>query len=205
MSDNSLDKELDQEQDNERDNELGQSCRSLREDFSAYLDGELPANQEGEVRAHLSDCEACASFLTQLRGVDDLLHGLQRPTVPGSMLSSVQAQVEQVERDGSSSEQSTVARPSFRNESWTWVAPLAAAAAVLVLLGGARLFGVPFSDGSQRGEGSTLIAGVEEEDLLFSIDLETIEELEILEELDVLEAMARERNPDLFSNKATRS
>lgn len=201
MSNNNLDQERDQEQ----DNELGQRCRSLREEFSAYLDGELAEGQEGEVRAHLSDCETCASFLTQLRGVDDLLHGLQRPTVPGSMLSSVQAQVRQVERAVSSSDQSTVVYPGFRNESWTWLAPLVAAAAVLVLLGGVRLFGVPFSGEGEGSGNAALIAGVEEEELLFAIDLETIEELEILEELDVLEAMARERNPNLFSNKATRS
>jgi hypothetical protein len=154
--------------------------------------------------------------------VDDLLFGLQAPAVPGPLLTSIKDRIRQEESRNLEAESvpavSCASSPA-RNASWTWSAPLLAAAAVLVLLAVVRFNEDPVSgqvanqDSSQAviendGEERNSIAladGLEEEELLFSVDFETIEEMELLEDLDVVEAMAREQHPDLFSGKATRS
>lgn len=49
------------------------TCKSTRQQLSAYLDGELPAVVAADVRAHLARCEACAAHYDDLLGVDHLL------------------------------------------------------------------------------------------------------------------------------------
>jgi anti-sigma factor RsiW len=198
-----------------RDLELDQICHSLREELSAYIDGELSVEREAAVGQHLSSCSACSAFLANLNSVDNLLLGLQAPDVPGLLLTSIKDQIRQEE----SRDLDSASVPPPHNASWTWSAPLLAAAAVLVLLAVVRFNEDPVSgqvvnqDSSQavienageERDAIALVDGLEEEELLFSIDFETIEEMELLEDLDVVEAMAREQRPDLFSGKATRS
>ncbi len=206
----------------ERDQELDQVCHSLREELSAYIDGELTVEREATVGQHLSSCSACSAFLANLNSVDDLLLGLQTPAVPGQLLTSIKDRVRQEEGrdlDSESVPAASCASSAARNASWTWSAPLLAAAAVLVLLAVVRFNEEPVSgpvanqdssqavieNGGDARNSIVLADGLEEEELLFSVDFETIEEMELLEDLDVVEAMAREQRPDLFSGKATRS
>lgn len=44
-----------------------------RDNLSAYLDGELPAEERGGVEAHLAGCAECRAELEQLKGVSGLL------------------------------------------------------------------------------------------------------------------------------------
>ncbi len=216
MSNDERDLELDQL------DQVDQECRSLREEFSAYIDGELSVEREAIVGQHLSSCPACSAFLANLNSVDNLLLGLQAPDVPGLLLTSIKDRIRLEENRGLDSESvppAIHASSPANNASWTWSAPLLAAAAVLVLLAVVRFNEDPVSgsvanqDSSQavienagdEREPIVLVEGLEEEELLFSVDFETIEEMELLEDLDVVEAMAREQRPDLFSGKATRS
>ncbi len=189
----------------EGDQESNSVCLSLRDEFSALMDGELSSEREAAVREHLSHCAACSAHLSSLGEVDDLLLGLQAPAVPGLLLTSIKERIRQeggLDLDLESNPPLRIDRSSARNGSWTWSVPLAAAAAVLVLLAVVQLGEDPGS-GQMVNQEST--QAVMDEELLFSVDIETIEEMELLEDLDVLEAMAREQRPDLFPMKATRS
>lgn len=182
--------------------ELDQNCQGWREEFSAYIDGELSEERKAAVGQHLSTCSACSAFLANLNSVDDLLLGLQSPTVPGQMLTSIKERFRQEE----GRELDIAPAPAVIHASWTWSAPLLAVAAVLVLLAVVRFKEPPVSGQMvNQAPSQVVIEGLEEEELLFLVDSETIEEMELLEDLDVLEAMAREQHPGLFSGKATRS
>ena len=67
----------------ERDQESNSVCLSLRDEFSALMDGELSSEREAAVREHLSHCAACSTLLSSLGEVDDLLLGLQAPVLLG--------------------------------------------------------------------------------------------------------------------------
>jgi anti-sigma factor RsiW len=60
--------------------QMGTVCEVMREDLSAYLDGELtPAAQEG-VNAHLKQCPDCLGSFTQLNAANRLVSkGLELP------------------------------------------------------------------------------------------------------------------------------
>jgi anti-sigma factor RsiW len=49
------------------------TCSVAREMLGAYLDGELDANVEFEVRLHLSDCKDCAAAFERLRARQQLM------------------------------------------------------------------------------------------------------------------------------------
>ncbi len=40
----------------------GLSCSDVMEDLSAFLDGELPADQRDAIARHVSACSLCATF-----------------------------------------------------------------------------------------------------------------------------------------------
>lgn len=48
-------------------------CRALREQLSAFVDGELPASQRISVERHLSSCPTCSSRVADLRAGAGLL------------------------------------------------------------------------------------------------------------------------------------
>jgi anti-sigma factor RsiW len=72
-------------------------CDVMREDLSAYLDGELPpAAQEG-VNKHLKDCPECLESFTQLNATNRLLSkGLELPlSIKVDLWPAVKAQLNQ--------------------------------------------------------------------------------------------------------------
>ncbi len=55
-------------------------CEVMREDLSAYLDGELTAAAQEGVKDHLRDCESCMADFKQLNATNGLLaKGLELP------------------------------------------------------------------------------------------------------------------------------
>lgn len=54
-------------------------CETVRDQLSAYLDGELDVQTDVAVRQHVGECPACADELTALEGLGTLL----RERVPG--------------------------------------------------------------------------------------------------------------------------
>lgn len=58
--------------------------RAFREDLSAYLDGQLSAQEKGRLEDHLSDCAACRRELDELRAVVDAVKSLPAAPVPRS-------------------------------------------------------------------------------------------------------------------------
>jgi anti-sigma factor RsiW len=63
-----------------------------RDAFSAYLDGELAADERAAVEAHLAACAACRTELERFRATLGQLGGL-RARAPGSLLPDVQRQI----------------------------------------------------------------------------------------------------------------
>ncbi len=62
--------------------------------LSAYLDGELTAQEADEVRAHLADCTACRADLAQLQSVKALLGHLPERFAPPDLWASIRTQVD---------------------------------------------------------------------------------------------------------------
>jgi len=49
------------------------TCRAVRQQISAYIDGELPEARAVEVRAHLSRCDECSKYHDDLIALSRLL------------------------------------------------------------------------------------------------------------------------------------
>jgi anti-sigma factor RsiW len=70
-------------------------CSTVKDDFSAYLDGELiPPAQEG-VAAHLQECPACLAEFQELSSVNAMVaRGLQLPeTIPVDLWTGVKSRL----------------------------------------------------------------------------------------------------------------
>ncbi len=67
------------------------SHHRLSRQLSAYLDGELTAEDEQEVREHLARCEACRDELRQLQAVRSLLRRLPEPQAPEDLWGAVRS------------------------------------------------------------------------------------------------------------------
>lgn len=52
-------------------------CRELFARLSAYLDGELAAEERRQIEEHLCDCPPCVEFIESLRRTVDLCHGFE--------------------------------------------------------------------------------------------------------------------------------
>lgn len=56
-------------------------CEQIEPMLSAYLDGELDADERAAVERHVADCPACAAELRELRGVVGVADELAAPSV----------------------------------------------------------------------------------------------------------------------------
>jgi len=61
---------------------MSQGCRQIKEQLSAYLDGELDEGQRHAVAAHLQTCPACRRELELLTALDGALGSLTAPAPP---------------------------------------------------------------------------------------------------------------------------
>jgi len=70
------------------------TCDRWREDLSAWLDGELAAELQGPLEAHLKACAGCRRELAQLQALDAALGGLSAPVpprIPEKVLARIQS------------------------------------------------------------------------------------------------------------------
>jgi hypothetical protein len=111
------------------------TCEKIREQLTAYLDGELEGDRGTPVRGHLRTCAECRQIATDEAALRDGLRALPPLDPPASMWAGVQARLADAEVAESK-------RPAWRRALTRW-APLAprfgmitgalAAAAVLLV------------------------------------------------------------------------
>lgn len=101
------------------------SCRDVRADLSAYLDGDLDAGLTGETRAHLENCADCRLELDQLRLAVGALRGLPDLPPPAAILAGVRSRLRP----------EPWYRPLRVLRWWPLGVPVGALATVLVVIG----------------------------------------------------------------------
>jgi len=77
---------------------MGSTCAELKEEFSAFIDGQLDPGKQEEVSAHLNVCSSCKGELNGLRKLSNLLGAtlkLEERAVP-DIWSSVEKQLPSV-------------------------------------------------------------------------------------------------------------
>ena len=112
------------------------ACEQIREELSAYLDGELSEQDRSALDTHLRACEACREMLEELKGVSATISDLPRAKAPVSLLTKVKndiaAEPALREQVRTAVAFSSVARGGPRPRAH-W-APIAFGAAALVML-----------------------------------------------------------------------
>ena len=108
-------------------------CADYADDWSAYLDAELPGEREALLRTHLEGCDLCAGRVAALRAADAaLLDDLPLPEIGGDLRERLQTRIDA----------DTVTSLGSERERRRRIAPLAgllaAAAAVAIYLAVAR-------------------------------------------------------------------
>jgi hypothetical protein len=93
------------------------TCENIREQLTAYLEGELEGDRGTAVRGHLRTCEACRQVATDESALRDGLRSLPPLDPPPSLWAGVQAQLAAAEVRESQ-------RPAWRRALSRW-APLA--------------------------------------------------------------------------------
>ncbi len=145
------------------------SCKSVLWKISAYVDGELPAEERAVVEAHFETCKDCAEAAEEYKRIDEIVAGDEVPRVRGEewarVWDGVMARRGSTVLEGDPAEESPrqrVLRLPWASAGWkaprlrTFV-PLAAAA-LLVLAGlvAARVWwkspAAAPADGSRTGE-----------------------------------------------------
>jgi anti-sigma factor RsiW len=68
-------------------------CIDIQAELSAYLDGELTAQERSSLDAHLSTCPECRAMLEELRGVASVMSDLPRVSAPASLMTKVRRDI----------------------------------------------------------------------------------------------------------------
>jgi hypothetical protein len=110
-------------------------CESVREQLTAYLDGELTGDRGSAVRGHLRGCDACRDVATNEAALRDGLRSLPPVDPPASLWAGVQARL-------AAAEVADAEKPAWRRALSRWMpkAPqvafgsVAVAAAVIFLV-----------------------------------------------------------------------
>lgn len=99
------------------------SCREIREQLSAYLDGELSAEEAGTIRDHVESCAECGQELESLRRTVQAVAGLPSVGAPADLKEKILTDL-----DMETGEKSETTRVSRRRMLWP------TAAAILIAL-----------------------------------------------------------------------
>ena len=97
------------------------NCEYYEELIGAALDGEITAEEDKELRAHLESCEACRSFyeaMQAISGTDDALGD-----VPEDFTANVMARVRETAAPAEKPAKKKAGRSRWANSSarsWGW-------------------------------------------------------------------------------------
>lgn len=69
------------------------TCETIRDNLSAYIDGELTAREAAAVETHVHDCSACRRELDALRRTADLAQSMPRAETPPDFANDVMVAV----------------------------------------------------------------------------------------------------------------
>ena len=145
------------------------TCAQVKEDISAYLDGELPRDEECQIEEHLRECQECQQIRQEFQDMWHYLDQYQLETVPASHITRFY--------------QLTLPTYLFRRQQqpqihtrWYW---LSAAALVGIFLGLIAFHGIFIRD---RQASQDLLAELK---IVENPQFELIANLEILENYEV--------------------
>src|SRR5258707_10329275 len=65
------------------------TCDEIEADLSAYLDGELPAQERAGIESHLSGCAACKAAFDEIQSAHRALAALKEMKSPASLRAKV--------------------------------------------------------------------------------------------------------------------
>ncbi|NLY50157.1 MAG: DUF4349 domain-containing protein, partial [Firmicutes bacterium] len=71
-------------------------CKTVEDKLSAYLDGELAANEMREIAAHVDTCPACLTELSSLEETAGLLHSLEPVEPPPELTGLIMSRVHEL-------------------------------------------------------------------------------------------------------------
>jgi hypothetical protein len=111
-------------------------CEDLHPELSAWIDGELPAEDRARIAEHLQTCPACRDYVRDLQDTSSRVRTLPTPRAPAAMTQAAMSQVNIMQRQA-------VASRSRRRLAFGWPIPalgiglagVAAAIAVAVFFG----------------------------------------------------------------------
>ncbi len=113
------------------------TCGALRDLTSAYVEGEVTAEERVRIDAHTASCRACHARIDDVTRVVSAVHAVRPVRVPANFADAVMARVSHVNARG---EEPTplFARwswslPALRVPGYVWAPALAAAAILLVV------------------------------------------------------------------------
>lgn len=73
---------------------MDMDCQKNQDNLSAYLDGELPAEDARQVERHVEECAVCRDLLRELRSVADVLGEMPHESAPTGLTEELQSQIE---------------------------------------------------------------------------------------------------------------
>jgi anti-sigma factor RsiW len=169
--------------------------RTLDEDLSALIDGELAPEREALLRARIAAEPALARRLAELQGVSEALRALPELAPSSRLREQLRARMLAGDADAARSRRRSAA-------PWIGVAAALAASLVLVVVLAAREGLLTAREGllateeggmapeSEPAEIASELEAATDEEIGIALEYDTLSELELIEELDVLEWMA---------------
>ena len=128
------------------------NCEYYEELIGAALDGEITAEEEKELRAHLESCEACRSFYEAMQAISKTDDALGEP--PENFTANVMARVHEAAAPAAAPEEKPAKKKANITRLVTRYGALAAAAAVAIWAGAtfAGTFAAKSADSSSSAE-----------------------------------------------------
>ena len=130
------------------------NCEYYEELIGAALDGEITAEEEKELRAHLESCEACRSFYEAMQAISGADDALGEP--PENFTANVMARVHEAAAPAKTPEETQAKKKTNITRLVTRYGALAAAAAVAIWAG--VTFGGAFAAKSTGSDAAPEIA-----------------------------------------------
>jgi anti-sigma factor RsiW len=141
------------------------TCEEVLELLSAALDGELTAQEQAELNAHLAQCPSCSALSAQLTGLHRAMGELEEVPAPVGFADRVMAQVSA--EGGSAQRGKVIPFPARKRRRTPWKGWAAAVAVVAVVALGAVTLPGQFTPGRS---GSTSSADARTGDALAQAD-----------------------------------